>query len=115
KRKSGNQYVHHETKEYREHVHRKMRAYHIFVQCGAIAQGMLNYLAMTQKEQVWKHFGSWIRTIRPDVLPSEAIVSDALKNTFPEFLHQHSGASRWSKFLLSRIDSNRSEGTCLAS
>lgn len=115
KRKSGNQYLHHETKEYREHVHRKMRAYHIFVQCGAIAQGMLNYLAMTQKEQVWKHFGSWIRTIRPDVLPSEAIVSDALKNTFPEFLHQHSGASRWSKFLLSRIDSNRAEGTRLAS
>lgn len=115
KRKSGNQYLHRETKEYRDHVHRKMRAYHLFVQCGTIAQGMLNYLAMTQKQRVWNSFGSWIRTIRPDVLPSEAVVSDALKNTFPEFLHQCSYASRWQKFILSRIDSNLSEGARIAS
>jgi hypothetical protein len=115
RRKAGNQYLHRETKEYRAKVHRKMRAYHLFVQCGTIAQGMLNYLAMTQKERVWSSFGSWIRTIRPDVLPSEAVVSDALKNTLPEFLHRCSLGSIWRKFILSRIDSNRSEGERLAS
>ncbi|MFT5404500.1 MAG: hypothetical protein ACI9DF_003343 [Verrucomicrobiales bacterium] len=114
KRKSGNQYLHHETPEYRAHVHRKMRAYHLFVQCGTIAQGMLNYLAMIQTERVWESFGSWIRTIRPDVLPSEAIVSDALKNTLPEFLQCCSSASIWQKFILARVDSNLSEGARLA-
>ncbi len=58
-----------------------MHAYHVFVQTGMIAQGMLQYLAMTCDGLVWKHFGTWIRTIRPDVLPSEMIVSAALKNT----------------------------------
>ncbi len=115
RRKGGNQYLHRETKDYRTKVHRKMRAYHLFVQCGTIAQGMLNYLAMTQKERVWRCFGSWIRTIRPDVLPSEAVVSDALKNTLPEFLHRCSCGSIWRKFILSRIDSNLSEGERLAS
>jgi hypothetical protein len=53
-----------------------------------IAQGMLQYLSMTRDELVWKHFGTWIRTIRPDVLPSEMVVSEALNNTLSEFLHR---------------------------
>ena len=114
KRKNGNQYLHRESKEYRDHVHRKMRAYHLYVQCGAIAQGSLNYLAMTRHQLVWKVFGSWIRTIRPEVLPSEAVVSDALKNTFPEFLHSCPPCSIWQKFILSKLDPNLSEGARLA-
>ena len=30
--------------------------------------------------------GSWIRTIRPGLAPSEQVVAIALRNTFPEFL-----------------------------
>jgi len=88
-----------------------MRAYHIYVQTGIIAQGMLQYLAMTKEKLVWAHFGSWIRTIRPGVLPSEMIVSDALKNSLPDFLCRGPVATSWRKFVLGNIDSERAENS----
>ncbi len=86
----------------------------VFVQTGMIAQGMLQYLAMTCDGLVWKHFGTWIRTIRPDVLPSEMIVSAALKNTLPGFLHHGGKGSAFRKFILDEIDFTRSEGSRFA-
>ncbi|MFT4641344.1 MAG: hypothetical protein ACI8T1_004681, partial [Verrucomicrobiales bacterium] len=70
----------------------------------------LQYLSMTRDELVWKHFGSWIRTIRPDVLPSEMVVSEALKNTLSEFLHRSVIAVPFRKFILDRIDFTRADG-----
>jgi hypothetical protein len=114
KRRNGNQYLHRTTEKYRRQVQRKMHAYHVFVQTGMIAQGMLQYLAMTCDGLVWKHFGTWIRTIRPDVLPSEMIVSAALKNTLPGFLHHGGKGSAFRKFILDKIDFTRSEGSRFA-
>jgi hypothetical protein len=110
KRRNGNQYLHRTTAQYRQQVARKMRAYHVFVQTGMIAQGMLQYLSMTRDELVWIHFGSWIRTIRPDVLPSEMIVSEALRNTLFEFLHYSVIAVPLRKFILGNIDFTRADG-----
>ncbi len=104
KRKNGNQYLHRETQVYRDQILRKMRAYHCFVQVGLIAQGMLQYLSMTCEKAVWKNFGSWIRTIRPNVLPSESVVSSALKNTLPEFLAFSITGGIIEKFIASKID-----------
>ncbi len=104
KRKNGNQYLHRHTQSYRNQVMRKMRAYHCFVQVGLIAQGMLQYLSMTCEKAVWKNFGSWIRTIRPNVLPSESVVSSALKNTLPEFLACSITGGIIEKFITSKID-----------
>ena len=84
-----------------------MRAYHCFVQAGLIAQGLLQYLSMTRERLVWRNFGSWIRTIRPGVLPSEAVVSDALKNTLPKFLASSITGGIIEKFISSRIDRKR--------
>tara|TARA_R110002073_G_scaffold214186_1_gene374611 strand:+ start:538 stop:1932 length:1395 start_codon:yes stop_codon:yes gene_type:complete len=114
KRRNGNQHLHRTSEEYRNQVVRKMRAYHVFVQSGMIAQGMLQYLAMTRDELVWTHFGTWIRTIRPDVLPSEMVVSAALKNTLPEFLHHGAIAASFTKFVLARVDFNRTDGSRFA-
>jgi hypothetical protein len=107
KRRNGNQYLHRTSPEYRRQVERKIHAYHVYVQCGTIAQGILQYLAMTCQDSIWRHFGTWIRTIRPGVLPSEMIVSDALKNTLPEFLHGTAVAVNIRKFFLDRIDFTR--------
>lgn len=114
KRRNGNQYLHRTSEAYRKQVRRKMHAYHVFVQTGMIAQGMLQYLAMTREHLVWKYFGTWIRTIRPDVLPSEMIVSAALKNTLPEFLHHSGKASVFRIFILDKIDFTRSESSRFA-
>ena len=107
KRRNGNQYLHRAPGEYRDKIRRKMRAYHCFVQCGLIAQGLLQYLSMTHEELVWRNFGSWIRTIRPGVLPSEAVVSDALKNTLPDFLASSLTGATIGKFIVSKIDRER--------
>jgi signal transduction histidine kinase len=63
RRRNGNQHLHHETLEYRNLVKRKINAYHLFIQTGLIAQGLLQYLAAAFPQLVWQSFGSWLRTI----------------------------------------------------
>jgi hypothetical protein len=110
KKCSSDQYLHRKTQKYRDQVKRKLHAYHAHVQIGLIAQGMLQVLSMTAHKLVWKYFGSWIRTIRPNILPSEAIVMAAMRNTLPEFLKGSSTDYNIEKFILDKIDLGRAEG-----
>jgi hypothetical protein len=109
-RKSGNQHLHMKTSAYRNAVRRKMAAYHRHIQLGLIAQGLLQILSATVPEMIWRSFGSWIRTIRPGLAPSEQVTAIALRNTIPEFLADDEKASIWTKFLRERIDLERTEG-----
>src|ERR1017187_9866985 len=86
RRVSGNQYLHRKSDAYRDALRRKIAAYHRHIQLGLIAQGLLQILSATQPKLVWRSFGSWIRTIRPGLAPSEQVVAVALRNTLPEFL-----------------------------
>ena len=114
KRRGANQYLHRETENYRQKVKRKMRAYHIYVQVCVIAQGLLHYLSLRHADDIWRFFGSWIRTVRPDQCPSEQVVAVAMRNTLPEFLKDDSEDCNLQKFLIERIDLHRSEGLRLA-
>lgn len=111
--RSGNQYLHRETPEYREAVTRKISAYHRHIQLGLIAQGLLQYLAVSSPAVVWASFGSWLRTIRDGVPPSERVTSLALRNALPEFLAGNSDGTSFKKFLTQKIDLGRREGTAL--
>ncbi len=113
KRKSGNQYLHRKTDEYRDAVRRKMHAYHAYIQLGLIAQGIMQVIATTIPLKVWRSFGSWLRTTRSDLCPSEFVVSIALRNTLPEFLADNSCAPILTKFLRGIIDLSRAEGSKL--
>lgn len=110
KRNSGNQYLHHETEKYREAVKRKTDAYHRHIQIGIIAQGLLQYLSSMFPAMVWKNFGSWLRTIRPGIPPSEMVTAQALRMSLPEFLVGSREESAFTKFLIERIDVGRTEG-----
>jgi hypothetical protein len=110
KRISGNQHLHRKSKHYREKVFRKLAAYHRHIQIGLIAQGLLQYLASAFPRLVWSSFGSWIRTIRPGICPSEQVTAIALKNTLPEFLSVSGKHTTLAKFLTKRIDVERYEG-----
>ena len=88
--RNGNQYLHRKSADYRSHVKRKIHAYHVFIQAGVIAQGLLQYLAVASPKLVWDSFGSWLRTIRPGIPPSEFVVANALRQTLPEFLMSYS-------------------------
>lgn len=109
-RKTGNQHLHRKTIAYRDAVRRKLAAYHRHIQLGLIAQGLLQLLAATSSDLIWRSFGSWFRTIRPGLAPSEHVAAIALRNTLPEFLADDKIAPILTKFLLQRIDLTRSEG-----
>ena len=86
RRVSGNQYLHHKSDAYRNAVRRKIATYHRCIQLGLIAQGLLQTLSATKPTLIWQSFGSWIRTVRPGLAPSEQVVAIALHNSRPEFL-----------------------------
>ena len=115
RRGSGNQYLHHKSAEYRDAVKRKTNAYHLFVQAGVISQGLLQYLADVASTQVWSSFGSWLRTIRPGVAPSELVVASALRQTLPEFLLNSVETASIAKFIVERQDNERMEMFSVAS
>ena len=95
---------------YQRAVKRKLNAYHCHIQIGLIAQGLLQYLSCTHFQMVWQSFGSWLHTIRDNILPSEMVVSMALRNTLPIFLLGNGDYPILKKFILGRIDIEQSEG-----
>jgi hypothetical protein len=113
-RRSGNQHLHRKSDRYREQVRRKMRAYTCHLQSGVIAQGLLQMLSILHSQLVWRCFGSWIRTIRPGIPPSEHVVGMALRHSLPEFLAAGETTSILAKFINNRLDLARVEGLRLA-
>ncbi len=112
--RSGNQYLHHKPAAYRDAVRRKLNAYHRHIQVGLIAQAILQCLAITVPDLVWKQFGSWLCTVRPGIPPSELVVMSALRHSLPEFLARSAPTAIFTKFLRDRIDLSRAEGFRLA-
>lgn len=110
---SGDQDIRNEDEIYQQKVERKIKAYHLYIQVGVIAQGLLQAIAIKYAELVWRYYGSWIRTIRPGVQPSEWVAALALRNSLPEFLTGTGKEFTLALFLHKRIDLSRSEGTKL--
>ncbi|MFH0878334.1 MAG: transposase [Lentisphaerota bacterium] len=113
-RKTGNQHLHRKSDGYRHAVRRKMDAYHRFMQLGLISQGIMLALATTVPQLVWRSFGSWLRTIRPGVCPSEFVVASALRSNLPDFLADEAIAPELVKFLRERLDMARTQAIRLA-
>ena len=103
RRGSGKQYVQRKPELYRQHIRRKLAAYERHVQLGLIAQGLLQYLALSFRRVSWFNFHSYIRTASPQKPPSEWVVSQALRHTWPEFLLGSSPSATLKKFLASKI------------
>src|SRR6266516_1878932 len=106
-RGSGKQYVQRKTETYRAHVRRKLAAYERHIQLGLIAQGLLQYLAVSFRRVAWFNFHSYIRTACPQKPPSEWVVSHALRHTWPDFLRGSLESRILKKFLASKISPER--------
>ncbi len=114
RRKSGNQYLHMKTAEYRNAVRRKIDAYHRYVQLGCIAQGLQQHLAVNYRTKVWTNFRSWMRTMKPGLPPSEAVVAQALRANLGDFLVNAPQDHELQKFILEHLDFDRSPAMRLA-
>src|SRR6202046_4816197 len=115
RRRSGNQHLHRASPEYRDAVRRKLHAYHVFIQAAVVCQGLLQYLAVAFPQRVWDAFGSWLRTIRPGIPPSELVVANALRHSLPEFLLNSASGNIFAKFVTERQDSDPMQAFRLAS
>jgi len=104
KRGTGDQFLQLAPEVLKQGVLRKLHAYHLFIQLGFIAQGLMHYLSMNYYQTVWKSFGTWLRTIRANTLPSEKVVSIALSRTYIEFLLDGTKHTFFKKFLEKRTD-----------
>jgi len=107
RRRNGNQYLHRESLDYRNAVKRKMNAYHLFIQAGIVSQGLAQYLAAVFPQLVWNSFGSWLRTIRPGIPPSELVVTTALRQCLPDFLLVTAESNSFAKFIIDRQDPDK--------
>jgi len=115
KRNQGDQYLHKKTEKYRNEIRRKMNAYHAYMQAGVIAQGIVQCIAITLPNDVWANFGSWIRTVRKGIAPSEYTVATALRNKLPEFLAVSIIKGNWAIFIKNNIDNQRADGISILS
>ena len=109
RRRNGNQYLHRESNKYRDAIKRKIGAYHLFIHAGIVSQGLLQYLSATMPRLVWTSFGSWLRTIRPGIPPSELVVATALRYSLPVFLLGSPQNHTFAKFIVDRQDPDRVE------
>lgn len=113
-KKAKDQYMHHKSQDYRDAVRRKLDAYHRFIQMGLIAQGIMCALATTVPELVLGAFGSYFRTIRPGIAPSEAMVAISLQNTLPYLFADNFSEPILTKFLREKLDLQQIKGKGLA-
>ena len=100
RRGDGSQHPHRQPECYRQAIRRKLAAYERHIQLGLIAQGLLQYLAVTFRRAVWFNFHSYIRTASPQKPPSEWVVSHALRQTWPQFLAASPESASLKKFLV---------------
>ena len=102
-RGSGKQHVHRKTETYRQNIRRKIGAYERHIQLGLIAQGLMQCLALNFRRVTWFNFHTYIRTAAPQKPPSEWVVSQALRHTWPQFLRGSLQSHTLKKFLASKI------------
>ena len=114
-KRSSNQHVHNKSNHYKDEVRHKLAAYACHLQMGTIAQGLLQMLSIMHAPLVWRLFGSWLRTIREGIPPSEGIVSLALRQCLLDFLASSRETNILANFIADNLDLDRAEGWLLVS
>jgi hypothetical protein len=103
KRRSKGQFVHHESEEVRAKILETFGAFEIFVGCGLIAQGLLQYLAVAFPAEVKALRGKWYRSQLATASPTEEIVQDALRHGLHQLHKGDHGLPNYAKFLASKM------------
>jgi hypothetical protein len=106
-RGAGDLYLHRASEDLREKVLGKIRAYHLHIQLGFIALGLLQWLSLSFPKKVWMHFGSWMRTMNTKLPPSELATATAMRNTLADFLMGLPRGHFLAKFLRGKLDFGR--------
>lgn len=109
KRGSGNQELQFASGIFKQKVSKKINAYHIFIQLGFIAQGLMQYLSIHATKLILGNFGTWLRTIRNNTLPSEKVVALTMTRTYFEFCKDDSICAIFKKFLRNHMGMHKQQ------
>jgi len=107
RKRSGDQHLHHESARYRQHVQRKLDAYHRHASLACVSHGLLLHLAINFPDAVWRSFRSWMRTMDTTAVPSEHVVAESLRMDLPEYLLRAPIADLLRKMIVDNIDPNQ--------
>ena len=78
----------------------------------AVSQGILLGTWPSPSRNASGHaFGSWLRTVRPGIPPSELVVANALRQSMPEFLLNSATANIFAKFVIERQDTDKMQAS----
>ncbi|MFT5501054.1 MAG: hypothetical protein ACI88G_001187, partial [Woeseiaceae bacterium] len=77
-----------------------------------VTQGWMHYLSACHTNLVWNSFGSWLRTIRKGVAPSERIIALAMRNTLDEFLVVGCATNSVAKYIIARQRRGNTQAWC---
>lgn len=77
--RQGSKYLHRAGKDYRARVARKVEAFERFVNLTALAQGLLQMIALGAATEVCRRLPLWFRTVRTEKGPSEMLVRATLQ------------------------------------
>lgn len=98
RRSSGTRLVGHH-REFRARIEQKVQAFHLHMALGSIAHGLATYFSLHRPDTVWRSFGGWVRSINRASNPSEAVVSEAMKASFSEYLRGMKNRCDFAKFI----------------
>ena len=108
RRGDGDDYLHRKDTDYRSRYLNKVEAYHKHIQTGLIAQGIMQLIAIKLPGEIWSDFNSWMRTMKFSATPSESVVAESMRNTFPSYLLSLSAHDSLRLFLKDKMDPRRS-------
>ena len=102
KKKEGTEYLNRQSQAYRDAFLSKIKAYEVYMQLGVIALGLLQCLSLQHSAEIYRGFG-WLRTIRPNLVPSEMVVSMYLEKHQHEFLQGKGLEAALRKFMAEKM------------
>lgn len=101
-RKSRGQYLHRATDAYKVAIFSKLRSYHVYLICAAIACCLNQYLLLYHPSKVWKCFKGWLRTTKPNASPSVEVTANTLRESLEEFLSGNCIDRNLAKFIVQK-------------
>ena len=102
KSKGSTEYLHRKSQKHRDRFLGKIKVYEVYMQLAVIALGLLQCLSLLHSEKIYRGFG-WLRTIRPNLVPSEMVVSMYLEKHQHEFLRGKGLGAAWQKFMAEKM------------
>jgi hypothetical protein len=101
--RNGNQHLHRKSADYRSHVKRKIHAYHVFIQAGVIAQGLLQrrfsharlgLVRLLASNHSSRHPAIGVRRCKRVAPDASRISHELLKSRFSREIHRRSARYR---------------------